>query len=59
MADSEHEAVPTQSITSFSKPNGDRIEIYHTAPLAEFLGADLLAKIRWWHNGSVRRSDSD
>jgi hypothetical protein len=57
MADFEHEAVPTQSITTFAKPNGDCIEIRHTQPLAEFLGADLLASIKWWHSGSVRHGN--
>jgi hypothetical protein len=57
ISDQLHHDLTGQSITLFSKPDGDRIEIHHTKPLAEFLGADLLASIKWWHSGSVRHGD--
>jgi hypothetical protein len=49
----------TNAVTTFSKNDGERIEIWHNKPLLNTLGADLLSSIRWWHSGSVRRSDSD
>ena len=49
----------TDAVTTFSKNDGERIEIWHNKPLLNTLGASLLSAIRWWHNGSVRHGSGE
>jgi hypothetical protein len=46
-------------IARFTHADGQMIEITHTEPLEKLLGSDLLAAIKWWHSGSVKRSAAD
>lgn len=43
-----------ENMTIFSKPDGTVVTVTHTKPLAEALGPDLLAQLKWWHSGTVK-----
>jgi hypothetical protein len=41
-------------MTQWSRSDGTRVMIWHSKPIEEALGADLLAAIRWWADGRVQ-----
>jgi len=43
-----------RSMTQWSRSDGTRVMIWHSKPIEEALGADLLAAIRWWADGRVQ-----
>jgi hypothetical protein len=43
-----------RQMTQWSRADGTRVMIWHSKPIEEALGADLLASIRWWAEGRVK-----